>query len=58
MREFCQDEKSGRRMFSMRRSWFTIQQIAVDLQQDEKMTQVAEVTRKVGSNEKTFYRWS
>ena len=42
----------------MRRSWFTIQQIAVDLQQDEKMTQVAEVTRKVGSNEKTFYRWS
>jgi putative transposase len=46
-----------RRIFSMKRSRFTDQQIAFALQQAEQGTQVAEVTRKMGISEETFYRW-
>jgi len=41
----------------MKRSRFTEQQIAFALQQAEQGTQVAEVTRKMGISEQTFYRW-
>jgi len=41
----------------MKRSRFTDQQIAFALQQAEQETQVAEVTRKMGISEQTFYRW-
>ena len=41
----------------MKRSRFTDQQIAFALQQAEQGTQVAEVTRKMGVSEQTFYRW-
>jgi putative transposase len=47
----------ARRIFSMKRSRFTEQQIAFALQQAEQGTQVAEVTRKMGISEQTFYRW-
>jgi putative transposase len=47
----------ARRKFSMKRSRFTDQQIAFALQQAEQGTQVAEVTRKMGISEQTFYRW-
>jgi putative transposase len=45
----------ARRIFSMKRSRFTDQQIAFALQA-EQGTQVAEVTRKMGISEQTFYR--
>ena len=41
----------------MKRSRFADQQIAFALQQAEQGTQVAEVTRKMGVSEQTFYRW-
>ncbi len=41
----------------MKRSRFTEEQLALARQQAEQGTQVAEVTRKVGSSEQTFYRW-
>jgi putative transposase len=41
----------------MKRSRFTDQQIAFALQQAEQGTQVAEVTRKMGISEQTFYLW-
>jgi len=41
----------------MKRSRFTDQQIAFALQRAEQGTQVAEVTRKMGVSEQTFYRW-
>jgi putative transposase len=41
----------------MKRSKFTEQQIAFALQQAESGTQVAEVCRKMGIAEATFYRW-
>ena len=41
----------------MKRSRFTDQQIAFALQQAEQGTAVAEVTRKMGISEQTFYRW-
>jgi len=47
----------ARRIFSMKRSRFTDQQIAFALQQAEQGTAVAEVTRKMGISEQTFYRW-
>jgi len=47
----------ARRIFSMKRSRFTDQLIAFALQQAEQGTQVAEVTRKMGISEQTFYRW-
>jgi putative transposase len=46
----------ARRIFSMKRSRFTEQQIAFALQQAEQGIQVAEVTRKMGISEQTFYR--
>jgi Transposase len=46
----------ARRIFSMKRSRFTEQQIASALQQAAHGTQVAEVTGKIGINEPTFYR--
>ncbi len=41
----------------MRKSKFTDQQIAFALQQAETGTPVAEVVRKMGICEQTFYRW-
>lgn len=41
----------------MKKSKFTEQQIAFALQQEEGGTQVAEVCRKMGISEATFYRW-
>ena len=41
----------------MKRSRFTDQQNAFALQEAEQGTQVAEVTRKMGVSEQTFYRW-
>ena len=41
----------------MRKSKFTDQQIAFALQQAETGTSVAEITRKMGICEQTFYRW-
>jgi putative transposase len=41
----------------MRRSRFTDEQIAVALRQGEAGTPVAEICRKLGITEATFYRW-
>ncbi len=41
----------------MKKSRFTDQQIAFALQQAESGTRVAEVCRKMGISEQTFYRW-
>ena len=41
----------------MRKSRFTEEQIAYALQQAEYGTPVAEVIRKMGVSEQTFYRW-
>jgi len=41
----------------MRKSKYTEQQIAFALQQAETGTPVAEVIRKMGICEQTFYRW-
>jgi putative transposase len=41
----------------MKKSQFTEQQIAFALQQAEQGTAVAEVVRKLGISEQTFYRW-
>lgn len=41
----------------MKKSQFTEQQIAFALQQAESGTAVAEVCRKLGISEQTFYRW-
>jgi putative transposase len=41
----------------MKRSKFTEQQIAFALHQAESGTQVADVCRKMGISEATFYRW-
>jgi len=41
----------------MRKSRFTEEQIAFALQQAEYGTSVAEVIRKMGISEQTFYRW-
>ncbi len=41
----------------MKRSRFTDQQIAFALRQAEQGTTVAEVIRKMGISEQTFYRW-
>jgi len=44
----------ARRIFSMKRSRFTDQQIALALQKAEQGTQV---TSKMGISEQTVYRW-
>ena len=41
----------------MRKSKYTESQIAFALKQAETGTSVAEVTRKMGITEQTFYRW-
>ena len=41
----------------MRKSQYTEEQIALALQQAEHGTPVAEVIRKLGIAEQTFYRW-
>jgi putative transposase len=41
----------------MKKSKFTEQQIAFAVQQAESGTQVADVCRKMGISEATFYRW-
>ena len=41
----------------MKRSRFTEQQIAFAVHQAEQGTTVAEVIRKMGISEQTFYRW-
>ena len=41
----------------MKRSRFTEEQIAFAMRQAETGTSVAEVTRKMGISEQTFYRW-
>ena len=41
----------------MRKSHYTEEQIAFALRQAEQGTPVAEVTRKMGISEQTFYRW-
>ena len=47
----------GREDFAMKRSKFTEEQIAFALKQAETGTPVAEVIRKMGITEQTFYRW-
>jgi putative transposase len=46
-----------RTTFSMKRSRFTEQQIALALQQAEQGTQVSEIIHEIGISEQTFYRW-
>jgi putative transposase len=41
----------------MRRSRFTEQQIAMALRQGEAGTPVAEIVRKLGISEQTYYTW-
>ncbi len=41
----------------MRKSKFTEEQIAYTLRQAESGVPVAEITRKLGITEQTFYRW-
>jgi len=41
----------------VRKSRFTEQQISYALKQAETGTRVAEVIRKMGITEQTFYRW-
>lgn len=41
----------------MKKSQFTEQQIAFALQQAESGTAIAEICRKLGISEQTFYRW-
>lgn len=41
----------------MKKSQFSEQQIAFALQQAESGTAIAEICRKLGISEQTFYRW-
>jgi putative transposase len=41
----------------MRKSKFTEEQIAFALRQEEAGTPVADIVRKLGVSEATFYRW-
>ena len=41
----------------MKKSKFTDKQIVVALKQAESGTTVAEITRRLGITEATFYRW-
>jgi putative transposase len=43
--------------FAMKKSKFTEQQIAFALRQAETGTRVAEVCRKMGISQNTFYQW-
>jgi putative transposase len=46
-----------RRRFAMKKTKFTDEQIAFALKQAETGTKVAEVCRKMGISEATFYNW-
>jgi putative transposase len=48
---------TGRRPSLMKKSKFTEEQIAFALRQAESGTRVAEVCRKMGISEQTFFRW-
>ena len=41
----------------MKQKWYTSEQIAFALRQAESGTAVAEICRKLGISEPTFYRW-
>jgi len=41
----------------MKKSRFTVEQVAFAMRQAESGTPVAEVCRKMGITEQTFYRW-
>jgi len=41
----------------MKKSRFTEQQIAMALQQGDSGTSIAEICRKLGISEQTYYRW-
>ena len=41
----------------MRKSWFAVEQIVAVLKQVELGMSIADVTRRVGISEQTFYRW-
>ncbi len=41
----------------MRKSRFSVEQIAMALRQGEAGTPVAEIIRKLGISEQTYYRW-
>jgi len=41
----------------MKSSWYTAEQIAFAMRQAESGTAVAEICRKMGISEQTFYRW-
>jgi putative transposase len=47
----------GRRHFAMKTTKFTEEQIAFALKQAETGTKVAEVCRKMGISDATFYNW-
>jgi transposase-like protein len=49
-------EPSGKEL-EMKRSRYTDEQIAFALKQAETGTPVAEVIRRIGISEQTFYRW-
>jgi putative transposase len=48
------DRRGG---FAMKRKRFSVEQIAPVLKQAEVGVPVAELIRKVGTSEQTFYRW-
>lgn len=56
-REFSGLEKPSGKELDMKKSWYTDEQIAFALKQAETGTPVAEVIRRMGISEQTFYRW-
>jgi putative transposase len=56
-REFSGLEKPSGKELEMKKSRYTDEQIAVALKQAETGTSVAEVIRRMGISEQTFYRW-
>ena len=55
--EFSDIVTTARKEQAVRKSRFTEQQISFALKQAETGTPVAEVIRKMGVTEQTFYRW-
>jgi putative transposase len=56
-REFSGLEKPSGKELDMKKSRYTDEQIAFALKQAETGTPVAEVIRRMGISEQTFYRW-
>ena len=56
-REFSGLEKPSGKELEMKKSRYTDEQIAFALKQAETGTPVAEVIRRMGISEQTFYRW-